>query len=501
MELPDDASGGLGNAQPADKPIAYRRMTPEILLETCKERNMWAQPHLNTQLYLNMKGFDTMEGLEEYINVKALNADNNNITAIECLGRMSELKSLHLSCNRIQQIDGLGGNLQLRQLNLSGNALTRISGLKHLTHLEILNVSGNAIAQLEDLHDLRDMHGLSNFDVSKNHIEASVGVVEFWSEFAKRLKVLRYFGNPGERSIEHYRKRLVNAMPILTYLDDRPVFPVERKACAAWAEGGLEAMHAAKRSFHKAKFESERLDPERGAFLTRMRKLAIERIEREQREREGKPNPPPSDKLVEASQRMNSEPESTAERVAHADLAEANVEAEPTEPIGNVGDPEADKDAIPQLEDRAKGGSEFRPPPRVSQAWAVARKRAPGPADFRAVHSPVAPGQQLEDRQSAAIGEDIWAGTEWKPASDEVKRRAGVSETKAVKGATDVMPLLWERQAGSIATEERRCLERSLESMDGSNGQAGAPANEIPHAAAAANGSAAVAPNELAELD
>lgn len=490
----DDAPGGPGNAMPADKPIAYRRMTPEMLLEICKDRSMWSQPQLNTQLYLNMKGFDTMEGLEEYINVKALNADNNNITAIECLGRMSELRSLHLASNRIQQIDGLGGNPQLRQLNLSGNALTRISGLNHLMHLEILNVSGNAIARLEDLHDLREMPALSNFDVSKNQIEVTEGVVEFWSEFADRFKVLRYFGNPGERSIEHYRKRLVNSLPIMTYLDDRPVFPVERKACAAWAEGGLEAMHAAKRSFHKARFESERLDPERGAFLTRMRRLAIERIEREERERQALPAPvPPSDDVIEASKRMNSEPENPAETVAAG--------AEPMEPIENPSDQKVDKEPAAMIEGQAKGSGEFRPPPRVLASWAIARKRAPGPADFRSVHSPVAPGQKLEDRQSAAIGDDIWAGTDWKPASEETKRRAGVSEAKAVAGATEVMPLLWERQAGSTAAEERRCLDHSLESIDGGSRQSDSLADGASRPDAAPHNATAVSPNELAMLD
>ncbi len=38
-----------------------------------------------------------------------------------------------------------------------------------------------------------------------------------------------------------YRKRLTAGMRNLNYLDDRPVYEIEKIAADAWAKGGLEA--------------------------------------------------------------------------------------------------------------------------------------------------------------------------------------------------------------------------------------------------------------------
>ncbi|CAJ1335162.1 unnamed protein product, partial [Effrenium voratum] len=118
-----------------------KRMTTELVQDICKERSMWSQPHLNTQLYLNYKGFETIECLEAYSNLRALYLGNNNIARIDGLDRMSDLRSLHLEGNRIRCIENLTGNLELRQLSLESNAIRSLSGLSHLTKLQHLNVA------------------------------------------------------------------------------------------------------------------------------------------------------------------------------------------------------------------------------------------------------------------------------------------------------------------------------------------------------------------------
>jgi len=262
-------------------------MTPELLQSICKERQMWTQPHLNTQLFLNYKGFLRIEGMEDYINVRSLHLDNNNIARIEGLDRMTDLRSLHLGGNRIAEIEGLESNIELRFLNLEGNALGHVANVRHMVKLETLNLAANRIEQLEDISELKELPALINMDVSSNSIDAVEGVVEFWSDFQK-LKVLRYHGNPGVRMVSHYRKRIVNALPSLTYMDERPIFAVERKSFQAWAEGGLTAMHDAKKEFHRARHEACKVDPERKELVTKRRQMAIERMDREAKEREEK---------------------------------------------------------------------------------------------------------------------------------------------------------------------------------------------------------------------
>ena len=53
----------------------------------------------------------------------------------------------------------------------------------------------------------------------------------------KRLPELRCLylrGNPVVSAIPQYRRTLIAALPGLTYLDDRPVFPTERRCAEAW---------------------------------------------------------------------------------------------------------------------------------------------------------------------------------------------------------------------------------------------------------------------------
>ncbi|CAK9079201.1 unnamed protein product [Durusdinium trenchii] len=271
----------------AERRKLLRRMSPELIKEICKERSMWSQPHLNTQLYLNYKGFETIEGLEAYINIRALYLGSNNIAKIDGLDRMSDLRTLHLEGNRIRSIENLSSNLELRQLNLESNAIRHLANLSHLTKLQHLNLAKNALASLADLEELKSLPSLENLDVSHNCIEETEGVIEFWADLPAELKILRYHGNPGVRFIEHYRKRLVNALASLRYLDERPIFPVERKSSAAWAEGGLQALQQAKRDHFQEQVRLQNaVEPDRREFLTQQRKLAIARIEREERERQ-----------------------------------------------------------------------------------------------------------------------------------------------------------------------------------------------------------------------
>jgi len=264
--------------------VAAREMTSEKIAQICKDRQMWSQPHLNTQLFLNYKGFESIAGLEDYVRVRCLHLGNNNIARIEGLERMTDLRTLYLECNRIMKIENLEYNLELRHLGLQGNAISTVSGIRHLTKLEQINVSNNAIHHIADIQEITEAPGLTNVDVSGNQIEETDGVVELWTLMSNRLRMLRFYGNPGVRHVTHYRKRLISGIPQLGYLDERPVFPAERRQSVAWSQGGREAMEQERQNMAKEKKDENAVDPERREFLTQQRKKAIARIDREARE-------------------------------------------------------------------------------------------------------------------------------------------------------------------------------------------------------------------------
>ena len=48
------------------------------------------------------------------------------------------------------------------------------------------------------------------------------------------LRCLYLKGNPMVSKVRNYRKTMIATIPSLTYLDDRPVFVVERRCAEAW---------------------------------------------------------------------------------------------------------------------------------------------------------------------------------------------------------------------------------------------------------------------------
>lgn len=53
------------------------------------------------------------------------------------------------------------------------------------------------------------------------------------------LAVVYLQNNQFNKKIAHYRKHLISKMPILKYIDDKPIFEDERRYAEAWARGGL----------------------------------------------------------------------------------------------------------------------------------------------------------------------------------------------------------------------------------------------------------------------
>jgi hypothetical protein len=160
-------------------------------------------------------------------------------------------------------------------LNLSHNRIKRIENLAMLPLLKNLDLSNNLIGANDDgaanpldcLEELKYCKALTSIDLSNNIMDCEHGVVEFFAE-CQNILCLYLKGNPCVRRISMYRKRLTYSLKNLQYLDDRPVFEIERIAANAWSEGGAEGEKVAREKYQQEKMDKMKSYTQRGRELT-----------------------------------------------------------------------------------------------------------------------------------------------------------------------------------------------------------------------------------------
>mmetsp|Transcript_3447 Transcript_3447/g.8106 ORF Transcript_3447/g.8106 Transcript_3447/m.8106 type:complete len:559 (-) Transcript_3447:211-1887(-) len=217
----------------------------------------YSTPQLNEKIYLHFGGYTKIENLEEFTEMRAMYLESNAIEKIEGLESMKKLRSLFIQENCLKSIDGLLHMDDLQTLNCCNNFIYKIENLPpSLTTLQIAN---NQLGH-EGLDDVRALVGtkISVLDLQGNKIKEPELVEEVLQKMPD-LKVLYLKGNPVVSAIKSYRKRVIAALPNLSYLDDRPVFKDERRFSEAFVQGGLEAERA-ERKAHK---EEERAQHKR----------------------------------------------------------------------------------------------------------------------------------------------------------------------------------------------------------------------------------------------
>ena len=163
------------------------------------------------------------------------------MTKLEGLEQNVKLRSLYLQENLISKIEGLDTLTDLYQVNLSDNIIPKIEGLSKLTRLESIQLRRNKIGKngMEDVVGLLECPSLSVVDLSDNCIEDEAVLDEVLEKMPK-LAVLYLQGNGVTRKIKNYRKTMISRIPSLKYLDDRPVFPEDRRYTEAFVRGGVD---------------------------------------------------------------------------------------------------------------------------------------------------------------------------------------------------------------------------------------------------------------------
>lgn len=280
-------------------------MTSDVIVASCKANGGYAAPYLNDQLFLHCHGFASIHNLERYTDVKVLWLEQNALSELSGLeGQTGALVSLFVQNNFIRSLTSLTAALHgLRVLNISYNYLTSLRGLATgCPSLETLQASHNQLTSLEVCEELWQLAGtLTSVDLSFNRIEqarepaqqpatalapapaagddvngdddirivdaAEVGgalvpvsaaavaapakpeplvLVQFFQHLPL-VSVIYLQGNGLSHRLRHYRRNMILHLPALTYLDERPVFPEERRVTEAWGRGG-DTAEAAERA-------------------------------------------------------------------------------------------------------------------------------------------------------------------------------------------------------------------------------------------------------------
>jgi dynein assembly factor 1 len=222
-------------------------MTIDMLSSLCKERGLFRTPELNEKLYLHFCGFKRIENLGAYSECRALWLENNSIEYVENLESLENLETLFIQHNFISSLRFTDSTqltsppLHVRCLDISYNFLTTMEDIPLVFPLlQKLLVSHNRIKNLPS--NLGSLQHLIVLDVSFNEIDNVEGGAHVLSALGgvPCLSSLMMQGNSVTK-IQHYRKRLIAQNESLTFLDEYPVFPEERRCCNAFVEGGKAA--------------------------------------------------------------------------------------------------------------------------------------------------------------------------------------------------------------------------------------------------------------------
>ncbi len=114
-----------------------------------------------THLDLSGAGITDLEGIDQLRRLAYLNLENNDLTVLPDLSRLSMLKELNLRDNGLTNIDPNSLPRSLNLLNLRGNKLETAVALEHLIDLEKLNLRDNSLTGLEPLAGLTGLRYLN----------------------------------------------------------------------------------------------------------------------------------------------------------------------------------------------------------------------------------------------------------------------------------------------------------------------------------------------------
>lgn len=237
---------------------SFPNMTKSKILECCKKHDLYIYPELNDTLYLHYEGFPKIKNLDEFVNLKSLWLNNNQITIIENLSSLKQLTSLNLQNNLITDITGLEDLTNLNSLMLSNNCISKVSGLSNLKNLVTFEIDYNQVKTADLLKGILECPSISVLNIVHNQMD-DPEIIEVLSQMPN-LKVLRMDCNPIVPHTKSYRRQMTLKCQKLQYLDDAQITDEDRLLVDAWSSGGKKAEMIARQQLKEKKREKEEKD-------------------------------------------------------------------------------------------------------------------------------------------------------------------------------------------------------------------------------------------------
>ena len=113
------------------------------------------------ELVLSGNQITDVTPLAKLINLTRLSLGNNIITDVSSLAKLQNLESLSLSRNQITDVSSLAELQNLTGLDLSHNQITNVSPLAGLQNLHWLDLDSNQITNISPLAGLHNLHSKS----------------------------------------------------------------------------------------------------------------------------------------------------------------------------------------------------------------------------------------------------------------------------------------------------------------------------------------------------
>jgi dynein assembly factor 1 len=105
---------------------------------------------------------------------------------------------------------------------------------------------------MENCEQVKMLPSLTSLDLRDNLIDKKDALIPFFQEMPNLL-ALYVKGNPCIRLVNQFRKTLIQYMPSLAYLDERPISEIERLTADAYVRGGIEEEKRVREEYNNKK--------------------------------------------------------------------------------------------------------------------------------------------------------------------------------------------------------------------------------------------------------